>query len=109
MENIAFKLPEEVNHSNFPDVILNIGKQIQEIQNQINNLSPAAPPTPSKVNVNGLQDYIEEKTGKRPAKATIYGLVYNRKIPFNKGEKLLIFEVEKIDNWLENGRSMKGY
>lgn len=66
-------------------------------------------PTLSKyITINGLQDLLEEETGKRPAKQTIYGLVSNRKIPSDKptGGRELRFNREKIVLWLNNGRQM---
>ncbi|MGQ7868956.1 helix-turn-helix domain-containing protein [Sunxiuqinia sp. sy24] len=39
-----------------------------------------------------------------PAKQTIYGLVSNRKIPFHKRGKRLIFSKKSIDLWIAEGR-----
>lgn len=39
-----------------------------------------------------------------PAKPTIYGLVSNRKIPFHKRGKRLIFSKKSIDEWIAAGR-----
>ncbi|MGD9929563.1 MAG: helix-turn-helix domain-containing protein [Mangrovibacterium sp.] len=39
-----------------------------------------------------------------PAKQTIYGLVSNRKIPFHKRGKRLIFSKKSIDLWIEESR-----
>lgn len=48
-----------------------------------------------------LQEYLP---GKKPAKQTIYGWVYNRKIPYKKVGKPLYFLKSEIDEWIENGR-----
>jgi len=39
-----------------------------------------------------------------PAKPTIYGLVCQRKIPFLKKGKRLIFSKQTIDQWISEGR-----
>ena len=63
---------------------------------------------PENFGIDVLQDFIEEKTGKRPKKPTIYGRVYRREIPFNKppGIKSLMFNRDEILNWLNNGRQV---
>ena len=40
----------------------------------------------------------------RPAKSTIYGLVRNRKIPFLKPNKSLIFSKFEIDEYIKSGK-----
>jgi hypothetical protein len=54
--------------------------------------------------IEGYQDYIEEKTGKRPARQTVYDNVLKRKIPFEKFGKYLYFRKSAVDSWLANGR-----
>jgi hypothetical protein len=57
--------------------------------------------------VPGFQDYIEKKTGKRPARQTVYDLAFKRLVPFEKHGKYLYFRKSSIDAWLANGRQMK--
>jgi len=45
-------------------------------------------------------EYLPEK----PAKATIYGWVCARRVPFEKHGKSLYFRKSDIDQWLNNGR-----
>lgn len=54
-----------------------------------------------------FQDYIQEKTGKRWARQTIYDNVLKRKIPFEKYGKYLYFRKSAIDEWLANGRRVQ--
>ena len=49
-------------------------------------------------------DYLPEN----PAPATVYGWVARRIVPFHKEGKRLLFKKSEIDQWLENGRSMRG-
>lgn len=51
-------------------------------------------------NIIELCDYLPDK----PAKATIYGKVHQRKIPFHKTSKSLIFRKSEIDSWIALGR-----
>lgn len=55
-------------------------------------------------NLGQLIEYLPEK----PAKATVYGWVARRQVPYTKEGKKLLFKKSKIDQWLKNGRSMKG-
>jgi excisionase family DNA binding protein len=48
------------------------------------------------MNIDGLIDYLPDK----PAKATVYGWVSERKIPHHKGGKKLRFLKSEIDAWL---------
>jgi excisionase family DNA binding protein len=51
-------------------------------------------------NIDELCEYLPAK----PAKATIYGKVHQRLIPFHKQGKSLIFRKSDIDEWLTRGR-----
>ena len=53
--------------------------------------------------VNQLSEYLPEK----PSKFTVYGWVSRRTIPFHKEGKKLLFKKSEIDQWIENGRSMR--
>ena len=52
-----------------------------------------------------LISYLPEQ----PAKATVYGWVARRQVPYKKEGKKLLFKKSEIDEWLENGRSMKNF
>lgn len=49
------------------------------------------------LNISQLSDYINHSV------PSIYGLVHRRKIPFIKRCKRLMFEKEKINQWLRGG------
>lgn len=51
-------------------------------------------------NLDELIEYLPAK----PAKATIYGKVHARLIPFRKQGKSLVFKKSEIDAWLNQGR-----
>lgn len=49
------------------------------------------------LSVGELMEYIPEK----PTKATIYGWVHEKRIPYHKRTKKLLFLKSEIDEWLE--------
>ncbi len=49
-----------------------------------------------------LREYLPDK----PARATVYGLVNYRKIPYQKHGKRLYFRKSEIDKWMNNGRKL---
>lgn len=51
-------------------------------------------------NIDELKTYLPD----HPAKATIYGWVSKREIPFHKGGKKLRFLQSEIDAWLSCGK-----
>lgn len=58
------------------------------------------PETDKWLNIDELIDYLPDK----PARATIYGKVHHRLIPYHKQGKSLIFRKSEIDTWLNQGR-----
>lgn len=58
------------------------------------------PPVDRWLNIDELKAYLPD----HPAKATIYGWVSKREIPFNKGGKKLRFLQSDIDKWLSCGK-----
>ncbi len=63
------------------------------------NESPAIP-VDKWFNIDELKEYLPD----HPAKATIYGWVSKREIPYHKGGKKLRFLQSDIDKWLSNGK-----
>lgn len=78
------------------------------IESRLRNTNKKAPTYPNNFGIDVLQNLMEEETGKRPAKQTIYGLVYRREIPFDKpsGTKQLRFNRDEVMEWLNNGRQV---
>ena len=65
--------------------------------------APAAP-VDRWLNIDELKAYLPD----HPAKATIYGWVSKREIPYHKGGKKLRFLQSDIDKWLSNGKRRSG-
>jgi hypothetical protein len=59
---------------------------------------------PAFLTMDGLAEYLFHKTGKRPAKPTIYGWINKKSIPNIKRDHSVLFERDKIDAWLISGR-----
>jgi len=51
------------------------------------------------LNLTELCNYLPEK----PSKATVYGWVHLKKIPYYKKGKALFFKKSEIDTWLQGG------
>ena len=60
----------------------------------------SAAPMDRWLNIDELKAYLPD----HPAKATIYGWVSKREIPYHKGGKKLRFLQSDIDKWLSNGK-----
>ncbi len=93
MSAITFEqLPEAVSElNNKLDRLLSLQEQSPEDRDRFLEMSQ-------------LIEYLPEQ----PARATIYGWVAKRQVPFHKEGKKLLFKKSEIDEWLANGRSMKG-
>lgn len=93
MEHLTFeKLPEAVTQ--ILDIVLSIKRQID------NQPTKPIEEQPIWFNLKGVCEYLPDK----PAKATVYGWVHSREIPFHKDKKKLRFSKTQIDQWLENGK-----
>jgi excisionase family DNA binding protein len=81
-------------------------KAVRELNEKIDKLIALQERPEEKdrfLDIDQLCDYLPE----RPARATVYGWVARRTVPFYKEGRKLLFRKSEIDTWLENGRSMK--
>lgn len=80
---------------------------LSEIRRMVADLHAAGlrldPEVDKLMPVEETRDYIESKTGKKPATQTLYDLSCKRKIPFQKVGKYLMFRRSEIDEWLNSG------
>jgi hypothetical protein len=75
-----------------------IQKDLAEIKVKLYGDAP--PGTPKYFSLEGVIDYIAERSGKRYAKQTIYDKVAKGEIPCKKRKKPLMFEQSEIDKFL---------
>jgi len=103
-----FNMNQNPNQINFEVVIA--ADRIRQLIHDEFVLSLAQEPQPQSdtlLTLRQCQDFLEEKAGRRLARQTIYGLVNERKIPFQKFGKYLYFSKSEISQWLANGRQIK--
>lgn len=88
-------------------------KEIQNLAADVNAIrkmiSGQKPPSKRKdlLDMNGLIDYIAERTGKVYSKDTIYAYTSKGLLEFIKPGKELFFEPDYIDRWLMEDRHDK--
>ena len=83
-------------------------KAVQELSDKMDKLLALQEQPEEKdrfLNLNMLIKYLPEN----PAKATVYGWIARRQIPYRKEGKRLLFKKSEIDYWMENGRSMEAF
>ena len=95
----------QITFNEVPAVLMELSRKIDLLLVEIGK---EPEPTDRLMPLEGFQDYMEEKTGKRPARQTVYDMVTKRKVPFEKhGGKYLYFRKSAIDFWLNNGRRVQ--
>lgn len=65
-----------------------------------------APEEDRLMSLSEYQDYEERRTGKRPAKQSIYEKTSKRLMPFEKHGKYLYFRKSAINQYFDNGKQM---
>ena len=87
----------EITFEFLPQAVSQLFNKVENIERLLLEKSNTSQLEPDKwFNILELCDYLPD----RPARATIYGKVHNRKIPFHKTSKSLIFRKSEIDAWL---------
>jgi len=94
----------EITFNEVPSVLM-------EIKQKIDLLLADRGKEPESVDrlltVEEYQKHIEERTGRRPAKQTVYDQVFKGKVPSERHGKYLYFRKSSIDTWLDNGKQMQ--
>jgi excisionase family DNA binding protein len=96
---------KNISFNDLPEAIMFlIGKMetIEQIVKEKEDRSDA--PADEWMGLDGLKEYLPDK----PAKATIYGWVSTKQMPYHKGGKKLRFRKSEIDAWLEAGKRRCG-
>lgn len=83
------ELPLAVTHMS--ETLTNVERLLLELANQPKE------PEDRWFNLSEICEYLPDK----PVRATVYGLVSRREIPFHKHSKKLFFLKSEIDNWLK--------
>lgn len=90
---------QQVNDWDLPKVISCLRREVKELKDLIQNPKPTEEPD-RWLNLSGICEYLPNK----PVKATIYGYVSKRLIPFHKKGRELFFLKSEIDIWLKEAR-----
>lgn len=100
-----------ITFDSLPQIVAEISRKQDALFNLLTKKKEEVIIEPSvndNIGIDTLLDLIEELTGHRTARQTIYGYINRRTIPYSKRGKRLVFSRSQILLWLENGRSMQG-
>ena len=98
VENINL---DEITYNNMPLALMYLIRKIDSMEQSLRERNDRPNTTVDEwMGVEGLREYLPDK----PAKATIYGWVSTKQIPYHKGGKKLRFRKSEIDAWLETGK-----
>lgn len=97
---LPFKSMEEkmITFNDIPEAVSYLIEKINNLEELIRTSANAQPDENSWFNLEELCDYLPD----RPAKQTVYGWVFQKKIPYHKKGKKLQFLKSEIDEWLHN-------
>ena len=94
---------EHVTYNNLPESVEYLITKVEALEKALMEKSEApSAPVDRWLNIDELKAYLPD----HPAKATIYGWVSRREIPYHKGGKKLRFLQSDIDKWLSNGKDL---
>jgi len=94
---------EHVTYNNLPEAVEYLIAKVEALEKALLTKSetPTAP-VDRWMNIDELKAYLPD----HPAKATIYGWVSKREIPYHKGGKKLRFLQLEIDAWISNEKDL---
>ena len=94
-------MTDKITFDNLPEAVQELHQKLDRLlsQTRLNKLPEEAN---KLLTLEELQKYLPEN----PAKQTVYGLVNDRLIPYEKHGKRLYFRQSNIDKWLSNGRQI---
>ncbi len=91
----------KLNFEDLPDAVTRLTQEISDLKRLFQLQVKEVQPESNKwLDLEGLVQYDPEKR----SKATFYGYVHRRSIPFHKRSKKLLFLKSEIDQWLKEGR-----
>lgn len=91
-------MENQISFDQLPKAVNQINKQLQRIESLL--LDKKEEPKDQWFDLNDLIEYDPEKR----TKATFYGYIHKREIPFHKRGKKLTFLKSEIDEWLKSHR-----
>lgn len=94
------QLQEPVTFERLPEAMTMLIGEVRELRRALGEKKEPEIISDNWFNIDQLREYLPDK----PARATIYGWVSNRQIPYHKGGKRLRFLKSEIDQWLSTGK-----
>ena len=89
---------DTITFDNLPEAITRVIHKLNRLEELVSE--QRIPEPDSWFDILGLCEYLPDK----PARATVYTWVRERKIPYNKKGKKLAFLKSEIDAWIKAGR-----
>jgi hypothetical protein len=91
----------KLNFEDLPDAVNQLTQEVSELKRLfLLQVKEVQPESDKWLDLEGLVQYDPEKR----SKATFYGYIHRRSIPFHKRSKKLLFLKSEIDDWLKEGR-----
>jgi hypothetical protein len=87
-----------ITFNDIPEAVSYLIEKINNLEELIRTSANTQPDENIWFNLEELCDYLPD----RPAKQTVYGWVFQKKIPYHKKGKKLQFLKCEIDEWLHN-------
>ena len=90
----------EITFNEMPGAMIYLISKVEALERLFQTKNEPTTPADHWLNIDELKEFLPDK----PAKATIYGWVSTRQIPYHKRGKKLYFKQSEIDNWLADGK-----
>lgn len=94
---------EKIPFEQLPDAVAELTREVVSLKELITGKFAATTTTIAEdrwMSLDELCEYLPDK----PSKATVYGWVNVRKIPYHKRTKKLAFLKSEIDKWMQDAR-----
>jgi predicted DNA-binding transcriptional regulator AlpA len=90
----------KLNFEDLPDAVTQLTQEVSALKKLLLQQVKVVQADDEWLDLDGLVQYDPEKR----SKATFYGYIHRRTIPFHKKSKKLLFLKSEIDTWLKEGR-----
>ena len=93
-------MTQVITFDTMPQAMAYLIKEIQDLKEQLLKPTMIQAPVDQWFSLDELINYLPDK----PVKATVYGWVHYKSIPYHKGGKRLRFLKSDIDKWMSEGK-----
>lgn len=94
-------MTEPITHNNLPEAVAMLLQKVEKLEQMLSN-RPEPDADDRWFNLDELIEYLPD----HPRRATVYGWISKKAIPYHKtaGRKQLAFLQSDIDKWLQDGK-----